>query len=146
MTDQVEEISLSASRRYVPRFVAVGALGTLLDIGLFTVMHIVFGMPALAANTLSYSAGIANNYILHRVWTYSDRPRQNVAPQFAAFAAVSLAALLLNNMTVLALTAPFTDLVGQAALGALLAKGVATGIGVTWNFLANTFWTFKGQA
>ncbi len=143
--DRTESVSLGASRRYVPRFVVVGALGTLIDVGLFTVLHLVFGVPALVANTMSYSAGIANNYILHRVWTYADRPRREVAPQFVAFAAVSLAALVINNLTVLTLTGPFADLIGQAALGALLAKAVATGIGVSWNFFANTFWTFKGQ-
>ena len=146
MADRAELISLRASRRYAQRFVVVGALGTLVDVGLFTVLHLVFGAPALVANTVSYSAGIANNYILHRVWTYADRPRREVASQFVAFAAVSLAALLINNLTVYALTGPFTDVVGQAALGALLAKGVATGIGVIWNFTANTFWTFKGQS
>ena len=128
--------------RCLPRFVMVGLLGTLLDIGLFTVLRVRIGMPTLAANTISYSAGIVNNYVLHRRWTYADRPRKALGAQFSQFAAVGLSALLLNNLLVLLLVSPLGALFAHAGYGDVSAKICATGVGLCWNFLANSFWTF----
>ncbi len=128
--------------RYLPRFLTVGMLSTLVDLGLFTLLHVRFGVPTLAANTISYSAGIITSYVLHRTWTYSNRPRRALRAQFSQFAAVSLSALLINNALVLLLASPFTLLLTQPSYGALLAKVCATGVGLCWNFIVNNFWTF----
>src|SRR5262245_25768182 len=60
--------------RHLVRFMTVGALGTLLDVGAFALLHAWLGLPALPANVASYSLGTLNNYILHRRWTYAGRP------------------------------------------------------------------------
>ena len=83
----------------IPRFLAVGMLGTLVDVGLFTILHILWGMPALAANTISSSAGIVNNFVLHRHWTFANRQRLAAGAQFSQFALVSLSALMINKQT-----------------------------------------------
>ncbi len=130
--------------RYIKRFFTVGMLGTLLDIGLFSLLHVALGVPALASNTFSYSAGIVNNYVLHRRWTFADRGSKAVHTQFTQFLIVSLSALLLNNLIVLFL-GPALDRFFQPGLGDLLAKFVATGIVMCWNFAANNFWTFAEE-
>ncbi|MEW5721241.1 MAG: GtrA family protein, partial [Chloroflexota bacterium] len=99
--------------RHISRFLIVGMLGTLIDITLFAGLYTWLGAPTLAANTLSYSAGIVNNFVWHRYWTFSHRPRKATSAQFSQFALVSLTALMLNNLIVL-LFAP--------SLGALAAK------------------------
>jgi putative flippase GtrA len=124
------------------RFLSVGAVGTLLDISLFTALHILLNVPTLLANTLSYSAGIINNYLLHRNWTYADRSRKKMGAQFSQFALVSLSALVLNNLLVLWLTPRFDLFFANVPYGAILAKVFATGVGVCWNFFANNSWTF----
>lgn len=125
------------------RFLAVGAVGTLLDIGLFAILNILLGVPALIANTLSYSAGIVNNYVLHRNWTYASRPQRAVHKQFVQFAVVSLSALALNNLIVFLFTPLFARFFTETGVAAILAKVMAVGIGVGWNFLINHFWTFR---
>jgi putative flippase GtrA len=87
--------------------------------------------------------GIVNNYFWHRSWTYATRPHKTVSTQFPQFVAVSLSALLLNNLLVLLLAPAFNTLLAQAGYGDLLAKLCATGVGLFWNFLANNFWTFS---
>jgi putative flippase GtrA len=125
------------------RFAAVGVVGTALDLGLFALLHLSLGMAALPANTISYSAGIVNNYLLHRRWTYADRPRRPTGAQFCQFALVSLSALALNNLIVLWLSPGLGALLGRADLGAVAAKLLATSVGMVWNFAANTAWTFR---
>jgi putative flippase GtrA len=133
------------SLRSAARFLAVGALGTLVDLGLFTALNLLMGVPALLANTVSYSAGIVNNYLLHRAWTYSSRPKQAASGQFARFAMVSLSALALNNLLVLILTPLFSEFVFLPGGAALLAKLCAIGVGMVWNFLMNHFWVFRAR-
>lgn len=131
------------------RYLTVGMLSTLIDFGLFAGLTGWLGLPALTANTLSYSAGIINGYVLNRWWTYGDETqatsRRTLAAQFVQFALVSLVALIVNNTLVLCLTPALKTLTGPA-YGQLLAKAIATLVSLGWNFLLNHFWTFRGQA
>lgn len=125
------------------RFALVGALGTLIDFTLFFAAQLVFNLPFLAANTISYSAGIVNNYYFHRTWTFTYRPQKAVSKQFALFVMISLTALMINSMMVYLLTPVLTVLLLEPALAAPLAKICATVTGLGWNFFANHFWTFR---
>jgi putative flippase GtrA len=127
----------------VPRFLAVGMLGTLIDIGLLVALHTRLGVPTLLANTFSYSAGIVNNYVLHRHWTFVDRQRKMAGAQFSQFAMVSVSALIMNNVILLLMAPPLGALFANTGYGTLVAKMCATGIGVCLNFLINNFWTFR---
>lgn len=129
--------------RGIGRFLAVGMLGTLVDFMLFAGLHTLLGVPVLIANTISYSAGIINNFILHRRWTFANQEHRALGTQFTQFTIVSLSALILNNLLVLSLAPSFEALFNLAGYGTLLAKICATGVVVCWNFLANTFWTFR---
>lgn len=124
------------------RFAAVGLLGTALDFTLFLVLHSLLHWHPLLANVVSYSAGIVNNYTLHRAWTFAARPRQAAPGQFARFAAASLGALLLNSLVVLLLTPTLQTLLPQPGLAAALAKLCATAAGLGWNFFAAQRWVF----
>jgi putative flippase GtrA len=129
--------------RSLGRFLAVGALGTLIDFCLFTGLHVALGAPILLANVLSYSAGILNNFFLHRYWTFAERPRKGHSSQFSQFLAVSLTALALNTLLVSLLAGPLSALLSHAAAGALAAKACGTAVGLAWNFAANHLWTFR---
>ena len=127
----------------VRRFATVGLASTLVDILLFSVFQGAFGVPTLAANTLSYSAGMINSFMLHRRWTFAHRARKAVGAQFSQFAAVSLSALLLNSLLVLWLSPFFGTLFASTVMGAVMAKLCATAVGLGWNFLINSGWTFR---
>lgn len=124
------------------RFLAVGALGTFLDFGLLTGLKLI-GLPTLLANSLSFSAGVVNNFTWNSLWTFSDRLNANRRTQFFQFLLVSLIGLLINNAMVLLLEAPLGALIGDAAWGYAPAKVIATGVVVFWNYFANRNWTFK---
>ena len=128
------------------RFATVGLLGTFIDLVLFLVLRTWFSWPTLLANICSYSAGIVNNYLLHRAWTFRDRQRTAALLQFARFALVSLSALALNTLLVLLLAAPLGTLLTLPQWSELLAKACATVVGFGWNFVANRAWTFKQAA
>ncbi len=126
----------------VERYLIVGLAVTVFDIGLFMALHTVLGVPELAANTLSYSAGAVNSFLLHRYWTFAGRPRKAFVGQLSQFMLIWLGGLLASNLLFLALEGPLTSLFASEYLGDLLGKGAATGAAMCWTFAANHMWTF----
>jgi putative flippase GtrA len=145
MANIVGAIESNETLRSATRFIAVGIVGTLIDLLLFSGLNLILGVPALLANTLSYSAGIVNNYLFHRNWTFAVRPRKAAKVQFAQFLGISLSALIVNNVIVLLLAPTFSALSADPAHGAIIAKICATGVGMGWNFFANHLWTFRAN-
>jgi putative flippase GtrA len=93
----------------------------------------IFQLQTLPANVLSYSAGIANNYYWNRRWTFSYRRARGWFTQLFQFAAVSMVGLGLNSLLVIWL---------EDLCGLFLAKLLATGFVLLWNYNANRLWTF----
>lgn len=123
----------------------VGMLGTLIDVLLFSVLRIRLGIPALMANTVSYSTGTVNNYILHRNWTFANLPRKAIRTQFMQFAAVSLSALAVNNLLLALLEPSFDVLLGASEANELAAKACAMSAGMCLSFLLQHLWTFRAE-
>lgn len=124
------------------RFLAVGSVGTMLDFGLLTLLKLA-GLPTLAANSLSFIAGLANNFTWNRLWTFGDSVQPDWRRQLVQFAIISLVGLTLSNIIVLSLEGVLGSLFGHPAWGYLPAKVIATGVVVFWNYFANRRWTFK---
>lgn len=131
-----------AERRRLQRFLIVGVSGTLLDFLLLIVLKSA-GVPTLVANTLAFSAGIVNNFILNRWWTYSDARGKALGTRLSQFVAVSLVGLLVNTIALLAAEAAIEIVSGHAAWSYLPAKVIATAVSVVWNYIANRYWTFS---
>jgi len=123
------------------RFLTVGAIGTALDFSLLVLLKSI-GLPTLIANSISFSAGLINNFTWNRLWTFGD-VQSNWQRQLGQYTLISLFGLTLNNAIVLSLEVVFGFLLPNPELGYLPAKIVATGVVVFWNYFANRFWTFK---
>jgi putative flippase GtrA len=128
-------------RRFA-RFLVVGLSGTVIDFVLLWLLKGA-GMPTLAANSLSFSAGAVSNFTWNRLWTFREARGRHWVLQMAQFLAVSLVGLAINDAVVLLLQAPLGSLLGHPEQGYLPAKVVATGVAVLWNYAGNRLWTFK---
>ncbi len=124
------------------RFLTVGAVGTVLDFSLLTLLKLA-GMPTLFANSISFLAGLTNNFTFNRLWTFQDVAQSNWKKQLAQFTVVSLVGLGLNNIILLSLEGVLGNILGQPDWGYLPAKVIATGVVVFWNYFANRMWTFR---
>ena len=124
------------------RFLTVGAVGTILDFSLLTILKLA-GLPTLIANSLSFMAGLINNFTWNRLWTFGDVVQSNWRKQLAQFTVVSLVGLALSNIIVLSLENVLGNMLSQPEFGYLPAKIIATGVVVFWNYFANRAWTFK---
>ena len=126
------------------RFLTVGAVGTVLDFSILTVLKLA-GLPTLFANSISFTAGLLNNFTWNRLWTFGDSVKVDWRRQLAQFTLVSLVGLALNNLIVLSLEGLFGAMLGSSQWAYLPAKVIATGMVVFWNYFANRMWTFKNN-
>jgi len=141
MLESSLRIGPKESRRFL-RFLTVGAGGTIIDFSMLSFLKLL-GLSTLPANTLSFLAGVFNNFVWNRLWTFSEARGQRWNNQFISFVTVSLIGLLLNNTLMLLLEAPFESWIGY--WGYIPSKAFATGIVVFWNYFANRFWTFRAK-
>lgn len=139
------------------KFSTVGAIGAGVDLGLLYLFHIVAGLPIVLANTGSFTAAVLSNFTWNRLWTYPDSRSKSIRTQLPQFFIVNIMGWGLNTGILVLLRYPCVSLVGMVArslalnpppeflykLGYNLAKAIATGIVLFWNFFANRFWTFS---
>ncbi|WKZ43579.1 MAG: GtrA family protein [Anaerolineales bacterium] len=126
------------------RFLTVGAVGTALDFAILTLLKLA-GLPTLIANSVSFTAGLVNNFTWNRLWTFRDNLQADWRRQFVQYALVSLVGLALNDLIVVSLEHVFGALLNQPEWSYLPAKVIATGVVVFWNYFANRTWTFKNS-
>jgi putative flippase GtrA len=134
--------SSSKEMERLSRFLTVGAVGTLLDFSLLTLLKLA-GLPTLSANSLSFAVGLANNFIWNRLWTFGDSVQPDWHRQLAKFTTISLVGLALSSGLVFSLEGPLGQLLGHPQWGYLPAKLIATAAVLFWNYFANRTWTFK---
>lgn len=149
--------SNSKEFRRFAKFSIVGAVGAVIDFGVLNVL--LYALPnilmwnllpqssingnLLFANTMSVSAAMLSNFVWNRLWTFPESRSRKKRKQLPQFVLVNSIGLLLNNLIVVgvdALLVPYID----GPLRPNLAKAMAIGIVLFWNFGANRLWTYRG--
>lgn len=125
------------------KFALVGALGAIIDFGLLNLLKGYFGWPLLLANTLSVGVAIISNFVWNRLWTYPESRSRKKRTQLPQFTVVNLIGLIINNIIVVGLDALFVIYIGEP-WSYNLAKAIAIGIVLLWNFGINRLWTYRG--
>lgn len=117
------------------KFCIVGTVGTAIDFSLLYLLVEFAHVWYLLAATISFIVAVINNYIFNKFWTFKDRDKDFLR-QFGRFLVVSIIGLGLNVLILYVL-------VEFAGMWYILAKVLATGVVLIWNFFANKYWTFK---
>ena len=82
----------SRLRRFVgvgSRFLVVGALSTLIEIGVFNLLVYVWGWDVVAAKIAASLVALINAYIGNREWTFRHRDRRGRIAEVALFLATN---------------------------------------------------------
>jgi putative flippase GtrA len=125
------------------KFAIVGSLGAGIDFGLLNLMHKTVGWPLLWSNTLSVSVAIVSNFTWNRLWTFPESRSRRKRKQLPQFALVNFIGLVINNVIVVGLDALFSPFIADP-WDYNLAKAIAIGVVLFWNFGANRLWTYRG--
>lgn len=120
---------------HLVKFMAVGAINFFVDYGILTLLNTVLGWPLVVSNTISYTCGVINSFLLNRYWTFKIKHRF-FSRYFALFVMVNLVSLGINNLAVYIIG----DLYG---LHNFWAKLIATVFSFTVNFAGNKLLVFN---
>jgi putative flippase GtrA len=123
-------------------FVAVGAVGFLVDAGLFLLLHGSYGLTIALARTMSASCSIGTTWTLNRRFTFATRRSTGWSAELGRYAAVQTAGLGVNfGVFVVALALSATM---RAVPIAALALGAGTAL--VFNFASARTLAFRGEA
>ena len=114
------------------KFGAVGAIGYLVNLGVYIVLRRA-GIHYIPAAIGSFAVAVTNNYAWNRVWTFRHQ-RGHMAYQGLRFLVVSLVTLGANVAILYGLV--------HAGLGKLPAQAIAIVLVMPLNFLGNKLWSF----
>lgn len=121
------------ARRALPRFLAVGLAGVLINEAVLFLLRDAAGLPLLVASALATETAIVGNYVGNELFTFHTRKLR--LQRLLRFNAVALGGLLLTVGT-LAFLQPRTE------WHYLVDNLLAIGAGSVWNFAANFGWTW----
>jgi len=132
----------------------VGAIGAVVDFGVFNLLRGPVGVPAAIAQAISFSAAVVSNFLWNRYWTYPDSRSKPVGRQALQFLLVSLVGLAIRT-GVFVLVQPATISLAESflpddasssqiiAIGENMALVVAVLVVLLWNFVINRVWTYS---
>ena len=126
------------------KFAQVGVLNTAIDFGILNLLIFVTGITSglsiIPLNAISFSIAIINSFFWNEKWVFETKKEAN----FITFVVVTLIGLAINSGIVYAITTfvPPT-FVDSQKLWVNLAKVLATGISLIWNFTGYRLIVFK---
>lgn len=145
---QVKIIALASNRKERERFLKfalVGALGAVVDFVVLNLLVQLLGLSPLYANPFSFSAAVISNFTWNRLWSFPESRERAVLSQFGQFALINVVGLSINQLIMwlmLTYILPLTAITHP--LDYNLAKAIAIGIVLFWNFGINRVTTYKG--
>lgn len=131
------------SRPYIAQFIKfaiIGTVNTFVDFGIYfglTRSSIFWEKHYLWANFIAFVVAASSSYIFNKNWTFRDTNKK-IRIQYSKFILVSAIGLTINE-TILFF------LVTKAGLHDLMAKVLAIGVVLFWNFTINKLWTFRPE-
>jgi putative flippase GtrA len=134
------------------KFAVVGAVGSVVDIGVMNLMTQAFGFPLVIGGSISFVCAVTSNFIGNRYWTYPDSRSRPLAHQLAMFFLVNAIGIAIRIPILKYLEPPLAvafegvthlsfDLADVLAKNATLI--FAIGVVMLWNFFVNRYWTYN---
>ena len=133
------------------KFALVGVTGTVVDFGILNLLRLVFDLPLVWAQAISFVCAVINNFLWNRYWTYPESRSKEAPKQLVQFFIISLVGILIRTPLI-----PWLDKViftmlenNQISLplaNSVISQNVALAISIMiitfWNFFANRYWTY----
>lgn len=129
----------------VVKFLEIGVLNTLIDLGILNLLIWVFGITSgiglAPLNTVSFLLAATNSYFWNKFWTFKKTGQSR--KEFLQFFVVSAIGWFINTGIVVLGTAYIDQSVVSAGAWVNIVKIFATLVAMTWNFIGYKFIVFK---
>ena len=121
-------------------FCIIGGINTALDFGVYILLtrsSSFFKEYFFIANIISFSIAVTNSYILNRRYTFKSN-NGNIRSEYTKFIIVNIFGVIFNTLILVFMVDTF-------GIHDLIAKAIAVGVVLFWNFYMNRRWTFKNN-
>jgi putative flippase GtrA len=134
------------------KFAFVGVTGTIVDFGLMNLLRLVFDIPLIWAQAISFTVAVINNFLWNRFWTYPDSRSKAAHRQLIQFFLINLVGIGIRTPMITWLDKVLLRLIDQSSLSLPienyvisqnLALACSVGVIMLWNFFANRYWTYS---
>jgi len=134
------------------KFAVVGAMGSVVDLGVMNVVTRVFYLPLVIAGSISFVCAVINNFIGNRYWTYPDSRSRPIMHQLGMFFLVNAIGIAIRIPILHYAEPPIAGLIGNIThltfeAADTIAKNatliIAIGVVMLWNFFINRYWTYS---
>ncbi|MET7358960.1 GtrA family protein [Streptomyces sp. NPDC005562] len=133
-------VRLNSLKREIAKFGAVGAVGTLVNFGVFNLVRHVTDLHVVRASVIATVVAIAFNYVGFRYFTYRDRDKSGRTKELTLFLLFSVVGLVIENGVLYAATYWFG---WDGKLQANFFKFLGMGIATLFRFWSYRTWVFK---
>ncbi|MEF2977766.1 GtrA family protein [Subtercola sp. YIM 133946] len=125
--------------RYLLKFGVVGAIGYVVDIGVFNLL-LLSGVGPLWSKVISVAVATVLTWFGNRYWTFREHRRSNYIRELLEFSAVAVAGLLINVVTLwfTHYVLGFTSVLADNVSGNFIGTGLAT----LFRFALYRYWVF----
>jgi putative flippase GtrA len=142
----------SEQKRFV-KFLIVGVISSFVDFGFMNLFTLLFNIPLIIAQGLSFLIAVLESFMLNRFWIYPDSRSKSQYNQFMQFFLINLVGIgvrtllipvfyrLINSILSNSSIELFSRLKNVISQNASLA--IVVGIVLLWNFFANRYWTYS---
>lgn len=137
------------------RFAIVGAVGAVIDFGVFNLLTnlvTIFKQNVVWASVISFILAVVSNFTWNRLWTYPDSRSKPLSRQLFQFVVVSVIGLLIRTPMFSFLEKTLTKwFAGRVSIGPVTSVMIAHNLALAtvilvvmvWNFIANRYWTYN---
>ncbi|MCB1783439.1 MAG: GtrA family protein [Alphaproteobacteria bacterium] len=116
------------------RFSFVGLINTAVDFVVFSVLFYAAGVPYVIAHMCSFVLALTNSFLWNSLWTFKNLKRDKIFAQVVRFVGVGCIGLALSTVTIY---------VAANYVPVLLAKLLAVGVTIVWNYFGSWFFVFR---
>lgn len=134
------------------KFSFVGLTGTIVDFSVMNLLRLVFNVPLVWAQVVSFICAVVNNFLWNRYWTYPKSRSRKATKQLIQFFIINIIGILIRTPLVpwfndrilsllnnLDLSLPINNFV----ISQNLSLAVSILLVTFWNYFANRYWTYN---
>jgi putative flippase GtrA len=140
-------------KRFI-KFAIVGAIGAVIDFGVFNFLTGIFELKPILASVVSFSTAVVSNFLWNRYWTYPDSRSKTIHIQLFQFATINIIGLLIRTPVFAVLETPLPVIFARLGfpnepwfdpefLGHNAALAIAVVVVMFWNFFVNRHLTYN---
>lgn len=137
--------------RQFSKFVLIGFLNTAID---FTILNLLMWLTGIykgrwifLLNVISFSVAVVNSYLWNKFWVFKAREAdqtKEIVSEFSQFIVIAVIGMIINSSIVFSITTFIPPVFGlNPQIWANLAKALATGVSLLWNFTGYKLIVFK---